>query len=234
MAGAGLAIAIVPQLEPSLGWRAPYWSALAAAGLTAVGLAAARPYFMAARDKVGLVADRRLVRLGLLHGATFGLSVVAANWVVPLLERQGHPRGTAAVLGSLLLLAGIVTRPLGGLLVGRPAALAASVLVGGTALAVLATPAPLAALGVAAAVAGLAGGLPFAAVFAGAQRTRPDSPAAAVGFVNTWAISTVVLGTPLLGLAFSLPGEGRIGFACVAALWLAALATIRPRERSRR
>ncbi|MEX1357531.1 MAG: hypothetical protein WD981_02805, partial [Gaiellaceae bacterium] len=107
-------------------------------------------------------------------------------------------------------------------------------LAGAGAFAVLATPVPLAALGAAAAVAGLAAGLPFAAVFAGAQRTRPDAPGAAVGFVNTWAIAAIVAGTPLLGLAFSLPGAGRIGFACLAALWLAALGAIPRRRRSRR
>ena len=32
MAGGGLALMIVPQLEPSLGWRAPYWTGLALAG----------------------------------------------------------------------------------------------------------------------------------------------------------------------------------------------------------
>lgn len=234
MAGAGLAIAVVPQLEPALGWRAPYWSALAAVALTALALAARRIDLLAQSHKVRLVADRKLVRLGLLHGATFGLSVAAANWVVPLLERQGHPRGTAAALGSLLLLGGIVTRPLGGLLADRPAALAVSLLAGAGAFAVLAIPAPLPALGAAAAIAGLVAGLPFAAVFAGAQRTRPDAPGAAVGFVNTWAIAAIVLGTPLLGLGFSLPGEGRIGFACLAGLWLAALAAIPRRRRSRR
>jgi len=234
MAGGGLAVAVVPQLEPWLGWRAPYWSALAVAALTAVVLAAAPGGPVARGSRARLLADRRLVRLGLLHGATFGLAVVAANWVVPLLERQGHPRGTAAALGSLLLLAGIVTRPLGGLVADRPAALVASLLAGAGAFAVLAMPVPLAALGAAAAVAGLAAGLPFAAVFAGAQRTRPDAPGAAVGFVNTWAIAAIVAGTPLLGLAFSLPGEGRIGFACLAALWLAALAAIPRPRRSRR
>jgi MFS family permease len=226
MAGGGLAIAVVPQLEPWLGWRAPYWSALAVAAVTAVVLAASRLDLVAQSHKVALLADRRLLRLGLVHGATFGLSVVAANWVVPLLERQGHPRGAAAALGSLLLLAGIVTRPLGGLLVGRRAALAAALVAGSAALAVLAAPLPLAALGAAAAVAGLAAGLPFAAVFSRAQATRPDAPAAAVGFVNIWAIAVIVAGTPLLGLSFSLPGDGRIGFACVAALWAAALLTL--------
>jgi nitrate/nitrite transporter NarK len=210
-AGGGLAVAVVPQLELSLGWRAPYWSALAVAVVIALVLAAAPGGPVAQGSRTRLLADRRLVRLGVFHGATFGLAVVAANWVVPLLERHGQSRGTAAVLGSLLLLAGIVSRPLGGLVADRPAALAA-----------------------AAAVAGLAAGLPFAAVFAGAQRTRPDAPGAAVGFVNTWAIAAIVAGTPLLGLAFSLPGEGRIGFASLAALWLAAPAAIRPQRRSRR
>lgn len=233
MAGGGLAIAVVPQLEPWLGWRAPYWSALVVAVATALVLAASRLDLVAQSHKVGLLADRRLLRLGLLHGATFGLSVVAANWVVPLLERQGHPRGAAAALGSLLLLAGIVTRPLGGLVVGRRAALAAALVAGSAAFVVLAAPLPLAALGVAAAVAGLAAGLPFAAVFSGAQATRPDAPAAAVGFVNVWAIAVIVAGTPLLGLTFSLPGDGRIGFACLAFLWAAALAAIPRPPRSR-
>ena len=228
MAGGGLAIAIVPQLEPGLGWRAPYWSALVVAAVTGVVLAAApQRKLEIVTSGVRLVADRRLVRLGLLHGATFGLSVVAANWVVPLLERHGHPRGAAGALGSLLLLGGIATRPLGGLVATRRLPLVGALVAGATAFAVLATPAPLPVLGAAAAVAGLAAGFPFAAVFAGAQRTRPDSPGAAVGFVNAWAMSAVVAGTPLLGLAFSLPGDGRIGFACVAALWLAATASLR-------
>lgn len=229
MAGGGLAIAVVPQLEPWLGWRAPYWSALAVAVLTALVLAASQLDLVAQSHKVRLLADRRLVRLGLLHGATFGLSVVAANWVVPLLERQGHPRGAAAALGSLLLLAGIATRPLGGLVVGRRAPLAAALVAGAAGFAVLALPLPLALLGLAAGVAGLAAGLPFAAVFSGAQAARPDAPGAAVGFVNVWAIAAIVAGTPLLGLTFSLPGDGRIGFACLAVLWAGALFAIRER-----
>jgi nitrate/nitrite transporter NarK len=134
MAGGGLAIAIVPQLEPSLGWRAPYWCGLAVAVLSAAILAAApAPKLQIVTRRAGLVADWRLVRLGLLHGATFGLSVVASNWVVPLLERHGHARGTAAALGSLLLLGGIVTRPLGGLVAARSGALAAALLGSGAA-----------------------------------------------------------------------------------------------------
>ena len=55
---------------------------------------------------------------------------------------------------------------------------------------------------------------------------RPDAPGAAVGFVNMIAAVTILVGTPLLGLTFSLPGNGRIGFAAVAALCL--LTVLRP------
>jgi MFS family permease len=233
LAGAGLAIAVVPQLEPALGWRAPYWSALAAAVVPAAVLLVSR-LDVRTGASTGVVGDRRLLRLAVVHGATFGLSVVAANWVVSLLERQGHPRSTAAVLGSPLLLAGLVTRPLGGLLLDRRpawtrAALAGSLVAGAASMLALALELPLAVLGAAAALGGLAAGLPFAFVFAGAQRARPDAPGAAVGFVNACALLTVVAGTPLLGLVFALPGDGRPGFAALGILWLAALLAL-PRK----
>ena len=50
----------------------------------------------------------------------------------------------------------------------------------------------------------------------------------AVGFVNAWASLVIVGGTPLVGLTFSLPGDGRIGFVALGAVAaLAALATPR-------
>ncbi len=79
-----------------------------------------------------------------------------------------------------------------------------------------------------AAVVGLASGIPFAMAFAGAAHERPDAPGAAVGFVNAWSSLVIVAGAPLVGLTFSLPGDGRIGFIAVGALAaLAALATPR-------
>ena len=79
----------------------------------------------------------------------------------------------------------------------------------------------------AAAVVGLAAGIPFAPAFAGASRLRPDAPGAAVGLVNMLAALTILVGTPLLGLAFSLPGEGRIGFLAVATLCAATATVVR-------
>jgi hypothetical protein len=52
---------------------------------------------------------------------------------------------------------------------------------------------------------------------------RPDAPATAIGVVNGVAALTIVAGVPLLGLTFSLPGDGRLGFVVVALLWMGAL-----------
>jgi len=80
------------------------------------------------------------------------------------------------------------------------------------------------------ALLGLAAGIPFAPAFTGAALARPDAPAAAVGLVNGSASVVALVGAPLLGLTFSLPGDGRIGFAAVTVLWLVALALLPSRR----
>jgi hypothetical protein len=45
------------------------------------------------------------------------------------------------------------------------------------------------------------------------------------------AAVVILVGTPLLGLTFSLPGDGRIGFAAVAVLCLATV-FVRPTRRA--
>ena len=209
---------------------------MAAAALGAV-LAAApadeRPERDAdAAEAASLVRDRRLYPLAALHTASFAVSVIAGNWIVDLLDDHGRSRRLAGAVGALVLLLGLPTRPIGGwLLWSRPRLarrmLAASIAAGAAALAALAIPAPLAVVVLASAIAGLAAGIPFAAAFSGAQRLRPDAPAAAVGFVNAVATLVIVVGTPLIGLTFSLPGGGRIGFAVLATVWLAALPAVR-------
>jgi MFS family permease len=229
MAGGGLAIAIVPLLG-GLGWRAPYWTGfvLALACLAPLLLAPA-PTPPAAHDEpADVLRDRRLLPLGAVQAATFGLGVVAGNWVVTLLERQGVERGVAGLAGSLILFAGVVTRPGGGLLVRRHPRRAKPLV--GACLVIAASGAALLAVGgslpvsvLGSAVLGLAVGVPFAAVMSAAQRLRPDAPAAAVGAVNAVAVLTILVGTPLAGLAFDLPGDGRLAFATIAALIVLAL-----------
>jgi len=183
-------------------------------------------------SKPGVVRERRLYRLAVLYAASYGLGVVLANWVVELLQRHSSlSDGLAAAVGALTLVLVVVSQPLGGLiLAAHPqrarGAVAASIVAGtvGTLALVAADPVWLAVLG--ALLVGLGAGVPFSPAFTGAAVTRPDAPAAAVGFVNTAANLVVLVGTPLLGLSFSLPGEGRLGFAALAVLWLAALALL--------
>lgn len=243
LAPGGLALAIVPQLEEALGWRAPYWTALALglAVLVAVVVltpgVGVRPMGLTPRaDRPGVVRDRRLYRLAILYSASYGIGLVLANWVVELLQRHSTlGDGAAAAVGALTLVLVVVSRPLGGwILDAHPEltwqALAASIVGGtaGTVALIVADPAWLAVLG--ALFVGIGAGIPFSPAFTGAAAARPDAPAAAVGLVNTAANLVVLVGTPLVGLSFSLTGEGRLGFAALAVLWLAALPVItRPR-----
>ena len=241
LAAGGVALAVVPQLVGSFEWRAPYVSALivAAAGFAVLAAGPSDRYrtrpVTARADARGravgpsLLRDRRLYRLCVLYMASFGLSVILANWVVSLLERGGdYSNATAGLVGSLILLAGVVSRPLGGWALRRYAdrirpILAASfaLAAAGTLILAIAGPPPLSAFG--ALILGLAAGIPFAASFSAAARVRPDAPAAAIAMVNMAANLLIVAGTPLVGLSFSLPGDGRIGFLVATAIWLLAI-----------
>jgi len=235
LGGGGLALAIVPPVEGAIGWRAPWVTAIVvgAVGLVLLALCPAdvarsrkqRP----ATTPAGVMRDRRLYRLAVLYAASLGLSIVVGNWVVTLLHRHGHlSKSTAGLVGALTLVLGVATRPLGGwILHQRPRwvrpAVAGSLVAGalGTVALAVSTPVGLAVLG--AALIGLAAGIPFAPSFTGAALLRPDAPAAAVGFVNGAAAFVTLVGTPLIGLTFSIAGDGRLGFAILAGCWVAAL-----------
>jgi MFS family permease len=243
MAAGGLALMIVPQLVGELGWRAPYWTGLALAVLAVPSVLAARVERVARHPdahealRPGVLRDRRLWPLGAVHVATFGLSVVAGNWIVTLLEHQGHGRSISGVVGGLVLFAGIVTRPLGGLAVRRSprrawTLVAVSLAAGSAGALVLAAGPPLHVATVAALVVGLSAGFPFASVFDMSLRLRPDAPAAAVGFVNACAVLVILVCTPLAGLTFDLPGDGRLAFLAIGLAWAAALLAVRGASRA--
>jgi MFS family permease len=228
MAGGGLALVIVPPLTDATGWRATYAAALVLALAAAVPTALVRGLRRVGPSSRGVLGDRRLLPLGVLQAATFGLAVVAGNWVVPLLERQDASSAVAGALGGLVLLAGIVTRSLGGDLVhrrpaGRRTLLTGSLVAVAAGALLLAAGGPVWLSGLGALCLGLAAGLPFAAIFEAAQRLRPDAPGAAIALVNACGVFAVLVGTPLAGLAFALPGDGRLVFAAIAALAAAAL-----------
>jgi MFS family permease len=230
MAGGGLALMIVPPLTDATSWRAPYWSAALLALLAAPPVLAARGLPRVGHAGAWVLHDRELLPIGFLQAATFGLAVVAGNWVVPLIERQGASSTAAGLAGGLILFVGIATRPAGGILAGRISGrlLVAAALVGtstGSLLLSLGLSFPVSAAG--AFVLGLMAGLPFAVIFEAAQRVRPDAPGAAIALVNACAVLTILVGTPLAGLAFELPSDGRVAFAAIAALAAFALLPLR-------
>ena len=236
VAAPGVALALVPGFANWTGFRAPYLSGLIVTTVSVLLLAAApasAPSIRHAGERLDMsfVRDRHLYRLAAIHAFSFGFSVIVGNWVVTLLEHHGQSKGAAAAVGSLTLLLGAVTRVAGGPLLRRPDAhrwIAGSLVIGGAASVALALPLPLAGYVAAAAVLGLAAGVPYAKVFTGAAAARPDAPGAAVGFVNAWPSLAIVAGAPLVGLTFSLPGDGRIGFLALGILAaLAALVTPR-------
>ncbi|MGN6871746.1 MAG: MFS transporter [Solirubrobacteraceae bacterium] len=238
LGGGGLALAIVPQLVSPLGWRAPYASAAVVAAVTIPLVLAAPPTPGHGGSAEGprlaaLMADRQLLRLGLISTVSFGFSVILGNWVVTLLERHnGLHAGPAGAIGSLILLMGIVGRPAGGILVrarphlARPM-LAASFLAGSLGTVVLFVAPGTAGDTAAAALIGAAAGIPFGFTIAGATRARPQAAGAAVGAMNIYPVLAIVCGAPLVGLTFSLTGRGRIGFAVVAALWSSAILVLK-------
>jgi MFS family permease len=244
LGGAGLALAFVPWIEGEVGWRAPFLTALVAIAVGAVAFlttprlvkAGGRVHFHEGdAEPLAMAHDLRLYRLAVLHMASMGVAVVLGNWVVTLLvQDSGMSVGAAGLAGALILLMGVVGRPLGGWIARhRPArtrrAIQLSFLGGGLGAALLATgPSPALAV-VAAATAGLSAGIPFGPVVHGAATLRPDAPAAGVGFVNMLGNAFALVGTPLLGLAFSLPAGGTTGFAVAAVLWASA-ALVVPHE----
>jgi MFS family permease len=230
MAGGGLALMIVPPLTDATSWRAPYWSAALLALLAVPPVLAARGLPRVGHAGAWVLHDRALLPIGFLQAATFGLAVVAGNWVVPLLERQGASSTAAGLAGGLILFVGIATRPAGGILAGRISGrlLVAVALLGTSAGAlVLALGVSFAVSAAGAFVLGLMAGLPFAVIFAAAQSLRPDAPGAAIALVNACAVLTILVGTPLAGLAFEPPSDGRVAFAAIAALAAFALLPLR-------
>jgi MFS family permease len=234
----GAALAAVPLIADAVGWRAPFLSAGALAVLMVPFVLgaprpAAAPEAPRPAGRLRVPRNRRLYRFGLMHAASLGFAVVLGNWVVPLLTRQDvEPLWVAGLIGSLVLTVGAAGRPLGGWLArqvpARTRALViASMLVGGACTAVIAIGPPVPVLIAASALIGLAGGIPFGPTLYGAGRAFPDTAGAAAGAVNTFAGVAILVGTPLMALTFTLPGDGVVGFYAVAALW-AAVALLVP------
>jgi MFS family permease len=137
-------------------------------------------------------------------------------------------------MGSLVLLLGILTRPLGGWLVHRmktATLLRAALLLNAAACAALAwgqwtwlTVVAIVALGVGC-------GLPYAGVFGQAAALYPGRAGAAMGLVNMIGIVMILLGAPVVGYLADWTGQFRTSFLALGGFSLAATGAVRSPEK---
>jgi nitrate/nitrite transporter NarK len=171
--------------------------------------------------------------LALCHTCGFGLAMILGTWVASYLVRNfGLDLVTAGVLGSLVLVMGIVGRFVGGVAVEHgfpPLAMVRGSLVlaalGLLAMAGAGDRLPVATVGVIA--AGLGIGLPYASLFEGAAASVPSSPASAQALVGWGGTIVAVIGPPLVGGLLDLTGGFPAGFVSLAIFSLAVLAATR-------
>lgn len=236
--GGGIGLYGVPLLLNWLSWRETF---------TVLGLLQAAFLFLwwlwapmaahprpRARGGIGAALGQRDAWLAaLLHCTGFGTAYVVSTWINTLLVlRYGLTLGLAGALGSMVLVSGLVARPLGGWLASagilsdrRLLRLSNAFAAAGVGL--LAWPSLGLGWAIAAiAVAGVGVNLSYSAVFATAAAASPDHPGAVQGLVSTLANGFVLVGAPLVGWSLGLSGEFSLGFSALAALSLLGYAAV--------
>ncbi len=233
--GAGFVILAVPRLNLVAGWRVTFLVSAGMAIAAAVIWLAAAPTVAPVASPPGRFTEMLLAPqlwlLGLLQMATFGLSVVVGSWVVVILTKvMKVPATEAGLIGSLVLLLGIVSRPLGGVLrrhMGIRPLLALSLVM--IALGCFAFVTSLITLGIALTAVVLIGigvGLPYAAMFSRAGALFPGRAGAAMGLVNMLGIIMILGGAPLVGHLADLTGTFKASFIVLGGFSLLACAAI--------
>jgi len=233
--GAGFVIFAVPQLYKLAGWRATFLISAAMVLVAAVIWIAKAPLVKFPPSTPGkfhvMLLAPQLWLLGLFQMATFGMSVVVGSWVVVLLVKvMKVPVTRAGMIGSLVLLLGIVSRPLGGALrrhMGIRPLFGGSLVM--TALGCfLLLPASISLITALTAVVliGIGVGIPYAAMFSRAGALFPGRAAAAMGFVNMLGILMILGGAPLVGHLADLTGSFKTSFAVLGGFTLATCALV--------
>ena len=233
--GAGFVIFAVPLLYKLAGWRATFLISAGMVLLAAIIWIAKAPrveFPPAAPGKFHeMLLAPQLWLLGLFQMTTFGISVVVGSWVVVVLPKAINvPTTRAGLIGSLVLVLGIVSRPLGGWLrhhMGIRPLFGWSILMVAVGC-FLFVPASitLATALIAVVLIGIGFGIPYAAMFSRAGVLFPGRAAAAMGFVNMLGIIMILGGAPLVGHLADLTGSFRTSFAVLGAFTLATCALV--------
>ncbi|SRR5581483_1178727 len=217
--GGGTSLYLVPVLATRLGWRPAFVVSSVLVALSTVAWWALAPPVRptaAATPLAEATRSRRVWTLGLVHAATFGLAVLTGIWITTFLVHEfGLTLVRAGAAGSGILALGVLSRPLGGLVVDRgrlsaAAVMRLTVLTGAIGLLVLAWPGrPLAAAALAIGVLGVAFNAPYAAVMQTTASALPRAPGAAVGLVSGVGVISIAAGAPAVGALLAATG----GFA---------------------
>jgi nitrate/nitrite transporter NarK len=173
-----------------------------------------------------MLAHSELWLLGLVQMASFGLAIVISTWITTLLRMTlGMPLRNAGLLGSLVLLLGIVTRPLGGWLAQRVDLLILmrwALMFNAGACVILALSHSF-WLTLAAIVALAFGcGVPYAGCFNRAAALFPGRAGAAMGLVNMIGTIMILGGAPAIGWLADATGSFRSSFVVLAVFSLLA------------
>jgi MFS family permease len=233
--GAGFVILAVPRLYLLAGWRATFLVSAGMALTAAIIWLAAAPKAAASaalpgRFNVMLLAPQ-LWLLGLVQMATFGVSLVVGSWVVVMLTKvMKVPATQAGLIGSLVLLLGVVSRPLGGALrrhLGiRPLFIGSLFMIAVGCFAFVSSSISLGIALTAVVLIGMGVGLPYAAMFSRAGALFPGRAGAAMGLVNMLGIFMILGGAPLVGHLADLTGTFRASFVVLGGFSLLVCAAV--------
>lgn len=239
--GSALGLWGMPPLALAWGWRGAF-------GITSVLIAAALAAWLLATPV------RRTTRPGTLldavrcpncwwttvqHAAGFGLVFAAGTWITTFLLREfSLPLALSGILGSILLLVTVVSRPIGGFLVAREhvatrAVMRAAQLAILAGIAVIAFPdRPLLAALAGTVAVGIGGGIPYAAVFNTSAASLPQRPAAAQGLTALGGLGGTLAGAPAMGYAIDAWGfsSAWLILGAISALALAGTFLMRGEE----
>ncbi|MGH7349162.1 MAG: MFS transporter [Candidatus Rokuibacteriota bacterium] len=228
--GGGTSLYLIPLLASLMGWRGAF---IASSGLVALSTVAwlllappVRPS-LTASPLTEAMRSGKVWTLGLVHTATFGLAVLVGIWVTTFLVHEfGLSLVSAGAAGSTILVLGVLSRPLGGLVIDRRvlsagAVMKGTVLAGAIGLTLLAWPGrPLIVAAVAIAALGVAFNAPYAAVMSTTGAILPRAPGAAVGLVSAVALLGISIAAPAVGAVFSSAGSFSLPFGFLAAFSL--------------
>jgi nitrate/nitrite transporter NarK len=238
--GSGFVIYAIPLLSAAFGWRGAFFCTAGLAAIAAliwIWLAPVAPQRSHPPARLAsMLASPQLWLLGLVQMASFGLVVVVGVWITTYLTKSFNLTALqAGKIGSLVLVLGVASRPLGGVLAARWGA--RRTLRIGLALSVLAClsfgigSGSLAHSAAGVLLLGIGGGLPYAGIFHRAGALFPARAGAAMGLVNMLGIAMILVAPPLIGHVVDWSGTFQSSFRALGAFTLVVLlATVNIRK----